>query len=350
MSGEWCTIESDPGVFSELLDSLGVKNVQVEELISLEADSFEHIKPVYGLIFLFKWQAEEDRRAIAHGADVFFARQVVQNACATQAILSILLNRSDIDVGGELSQFKEFTRDLDPEMRGMAIGSSDTIRKVHNSFARPEPFVFEEKKKDDEEGEDAFHFIGYVPVGKQLFELDGLKAGPIQLAEIQENVADSWLTAASQAIQERITRYTAKEIRFNLLAIVGAKVPQYEEQLTALRSEYTDATGSMVDEVKAAAPTLSAQIAEVERLLSDEKDKRARWHTENIRRKHNYVPFAFQLLKALAEKGKLNELTENGKKTATERAKRVKEQKEKRKKEKEEEKASKDKGKAAEKK
>lgn len=52
----------------------------------------------------------------------------------------------------------------------------------------------------------------------------------------------------------------------------------------------------------------SSQEEELARLrgnLESEENKRARWKVENIRRKHNYLPLIVNMMKILAEEGKL---------------------------------------------
>ena len=130
------------------------------------------------------------------------------------------MNRPELEIGPELSQLREFTRGFPPDMKGgwrphraatavkrstpaqrcaalqrppahptllphspppaplrstplavsppripagLAIGNSETIRSVHNSFSPPQP-ILPPEEWDDDKGE-AFHFIAYVPVG-----------------------------------------------------------------------------------------------------------------------------------------------------------------------------------------
>ncbi|CAL5220343.1 g2339 [Coccomyxa viridis] len=323
----WTTIESDPGVFTELITEMGVQGVQVEELWSLDKESLEALRPVYGLIFLFKWQSEKDDRVpLEHGdyhGKVFFAKQVINNACATQAILSVLLNKPELKLGSELTSLRDFTTDFSSEMRGLAIGNSESIRQVHNSFHPPQPIVPEESRiaeKDDE----VYHFISYLPIDGHLYELDGLKPGPVRLCEATE---EDWLEKAGAIIQSRIERYAQSEIRFNLMSVIRDRRAVYEEQLASLqarRASSGDAgtrgeTSMVIDSGGGKAQTghsdsVESDILRIQEALHQEKAKFKRWHSENVRRKTNYVPFIFNFLKVLAEQDQLTGLIDRANK------------------------------------
>ena len=73
---------------------------------------------MYGVIFLFKYPTGEkpsDTPQDGHfdfdaSENLFFAAQTIQNACGTQALLSVLLNKEgDVQIGPQLKDFKEFT-------------------------------------------------------------------------------------------------------------------------------------------------------------------------------------------------------------------------------------------------
>jgi ubiquitin carboxyl-terminal hydrolase L5 len=319
----WCTIESDPGVFTELMETMGAKDVMAEEFFDLSDEAFEAIAPAYGLLFLFRWTEQAGAQSSGEpippdrcDPQLFFAKQTITNACATQAILSILLNStSRANVGSLLQDFKEFTQDFSPEMKGETLGSNPMIRTAHNAFARPEPFVMEDsgsqpqrRRKgpmDEDDDDGAYHFVAYVPFKGGLYELDGLKRGPVLLmadAGFGEDVDSSaWLKAARPFIQARMEQAAGK-ITFNLMAIIRDRRVGLREKIK--RAEDQGNT--------AAVQTLQLQLA-------DEEEKRKIWTEENIRRKHNYVPFIVGALKLLAKRKKLKNLVRAAQEKAAER-------------------------------
>lgn len=249
MNKGWLELESDPGLFTLLVEDFGVKGVQVEEIYDLQSKCQS---PVYGFIFLFKWIEERrSRRKVSTLVDetsvidddivndMFFAHQLIPNSCATHALLSVLLNCSGVELGMALSRMKAFTKGFNPESKGYAIGNAPELAKAHNSHARPEPRHLPEKQNGISAVRtmEAFHFVSYVPIKDRLFELDGLKAYPIDHGPWGEE--EEWTDKARRVIMERIGLATAGEpyhdIRFNLMAVVPDRRMKYESRLEVLK-------------------------------------------------------------------------------------------------------------------
>ena len=76
-------------------------------------------RPVHGLIFLFQWKQEpnEEEVELSCPEDLWFANQVIDNSCASLALLNIILNVQNLEIGDHLSQFKQFTKDFSPPVR-----------------------------------------------------------------------------------------------------------------------------------------------------------------------------------------------------------------------------------------
>jgi ubiquitin carboxyl-terminal hydrolase L5 len=245
----FCDIESEPACFSVILREMGVRDVTVREVFSMDPDFLlDNIpQPIYGFILLFHYREfGNDGQATKCPKDVWFANQLpAQNSCATLAMINVMMNQTDeadVNIGEHLTQFKDFTQDLTPYQRGEAFASFDFVKKIHNSFAkkmdilegdkhlnhkvkraqRIKAQLLTEKTKPTKKGtksrratspdtvasndsresveDNAHHYIAFVPVGNEVWKLDGLDRQPTCVGTFEPQHGETWLQSVSDTI------------------------------------------------------------------------------------------------------------------------------------------------------
>ncbi|KAJ6602201.1 ubiquitin carboxyl-terminal hydrolase [Mycena sp. CBHHK59/15] len=305
-SNGWQLTESDPGVFTELLKTLGVPLI-VDDLYSLDPESLASLQPLHALIFLFKWLPTSSTEATCatqgeYDRDFpgFFAHQVVNNACATLAVLNALGNIPSLSTGPQLAELTSFTTGMDPQTRGMVITSADWLREAHNSLSPPSAISLDGLGLP-KTSEDAYHFIVYLPAMGSLYELDGLKEFPVRHGPYEES-GEGWVKNARETIEARIATYPAGALEFSLLALRDDPLPSLQRQLSTLQST-----------------NQHSEAAEIVLKISNENSKRERWAFENSVRRHNHVGLVHALAVALAKAGKLEAAKDAAKKVMKER-------------------------------
>ncbi|KAJ7644005.1 ubiquitin C-terminal hydrolase [Roridomyces roridus] len=392
----FAVIESDPGVFSSLTRRLGIRRVELIELYDIEPWAVEHLSP-RGLVFCFLWRKDNHRPsdfADPAAARVWFANQLSDDACASLALLNIALNCPDLAVGEELEEFRRETEGMSPVMKGLAISSSRFIQRAHRGLARPSDLrgalnsiatttLSKAKKAEtkskrppkpaatststakgkakkkaeetDEDEEEVYHFIGYVPAYGKVWELDGLKAGPLEVGELSDGDGKSWMDVVRPALRRKMQK---NNIRFSLLALVDGVYERASDELEFLKRERAslqrrmpDGWESLVDGAlleqarftfdspaggssapgRTYAPDFGdrrmkrdveimelpqrALVGAWERCvrdaikgkvaLEDEVNKAMRENTEHIKRTHDYEPFIKEFVTCLQSEGLL---------------------------------------------
>ena len=133
IGGPFAVIESDPGVFTTLVRTLGAQGLQVVELYDIEPWASDHLHPIYGLVFCFLWRKDNDvlpkkkpdgsEDGEDDSAKLWFANQLSDDACASMAILNVLLNveEGEVDVGERLREFRNETERMSSPVRRVSI-------------------------------------------------------------------------------------------------------------------------------------------------------------------------------------------------------------------------------------
>jgi ubiquitin carboxyl-terminal hydrolase L5 len=271
----FCEIESEPAFFSAILHDMGVQDINVREIFSMTPDCLETLpRPIYGLILLYQYHQQgvsaqqEDK-----SSHVWFANQLpAQNSCATLAMINILMNNAEIEIGEHLRQFKDFTEDFTPYQRGEALASFDFVKKIHNSFAKEmdileadkhlshkvkksqrqqrdkksrrkstDSGVTDESAESDEEN--AHHFIAYIPVGTEVWMLDGLNAQPMKVGTFDAARGGDWVSSAADSI---LAILASGRDEYTGFALMPSALPSLRKQ-ASLAINHIKSTESQLD-------------------------------------------------------------------------------------------------------
>ncbi|KAF7504117.1 hypothetical protein GJ744_002686 [Endocarpon pusillum] len=298
----WAEIENDPIVFNVMLREWGVRGIQVNEVVPLDAVFDSSPSSTFGLIFLSRYSTnnkEEQDIAIPQG--LWFANQTSTFSCATVALMNILSNIENVNLGPEMSQFFIATSDMSSKDKGLALDAFEHVRKVHNSFAtlidmksvdrrlKADAQVFAQRQKQaakkpavvtttsakakpskkgknaktrrslrseesdpvvDEADESGFHFTAYVPAHNHLWRMDGLQRQPESLGTLPSDNSN-WLDMAVAELSAQWQSAAENNLEFSLLSLVAAREDEAEGmeenvQADRLREDWGPALAQLV--------------------------------------------------------------------------------------------------------
>ncbi|KAF3352163.1 hypothetical protein VdG1_00644 [Verticillium dahliae VDG1] len=324
----WCELESEPAFFNAILRDCGVQDVKIQELFSLDEDSLQLLpQPVYGLIFLYQYFAQDCEVDDEQGQDdaIWFANQTTDNACATVAMMNIVMN-SDVELGPELQAFRDSTKDINSaaafkknakkRARAAAAGTNTTPKK-RKSIAAATP---KRKKKTKIDSDSGFHFIAIVPAHGAVWELDGLKNGPVRLGPVHDDA--DWVAAATPFIQDRMRQLGEDSVHFNMMALcksplaaAKARLAQSARQMEMLQAPVDPLFASKVKESSVATEDLLrlyGELVTAQKVAMGEcRDERGGLRVDEERlqgRKRDHMAAIHRWLEAIAAHEALGEM------------------------------------------
>ena len=225
-------LESNPDVFNQLGQQLGLPTqaVQFCEVFGLDPDLLAFVPaPSYAVLVCFPLTAEYRKAAgeaeiAAAASGPYFMHQSVPNACGTVALVHAFANLPHATRGsgcGWLEEFVAKTQCQDAMERAAALEDDEGLAAAHNTMAQQGDTrveAFQAPSSADNAFQAVLHFVCYVHHEGTLYELDGLKKGPVARGlTTQENL----LKDSAECVKALLAG-DADEIRVNLMALAKA--------------------------------------------------------------------------------------------------------------------------------
>ncbi|CAM9001584.1 unnamed protein product [Rhodiola kirilowii] len=217
---KWLPLEANPDVMNQFLWNLGVPADEVEccDVYGLDEELLEMVpKPVLAVLFLYPLTAKSEEEGIQQdntkkvcSEKVYFLRQTVGNACGTIGLLHAVGNiTSEIKLVADsfLDRFYKSTANMNPMERALFLENDREMEVAHSVAATA---------GDTDASEDVnTHFICFVCVDGELYELDGRKSDPISHGSSSPTTL---LKDAAKVIQGVIQK-NPDSVNFNVIAV-----------------------------------------------------------------------------------------------------------------------------------
>ncbi|KAG7452029.1 cysteine proteinase [Guyanagaster necrorhizus] len=232
-------LESNPEVFTELIQNLGVDTLQFQDVYSVEEPDLMAMvsRPVYALVLIFpstsdayknQKTAEEATRSAyvgkGDGEDVVWFKQTIDNACGLYAILHAVCNgdaKNLIPPTSKLAKLLDKVIPLDPVERARALEDSKEVEEAHARAA-----IQGSTAAPDANVEVDYHYVAFVKSHKnnRLYEMDGSKKGPVDKGVQLKGDEDLFSEGGLSLVKEFIKREQDGNPNFSLMALVPQQV------------------------------------------------------------------------------------------------------------------------------
>uniref|UniRef100_UPI003AAFAAB6 ubiquitin carboxyl-terminal hydrolase isozyme L1 n=1 Tax=Centroberyx gerrardi TaxID=166262 RepID=UPI003AAFAAB6 len=216
---EWTPMEINPEMLNKMMSKLGVGGSwRFVDVLGLEGESLSSVPtPCCALMLLFPLtqQHESFRQQqadkVSGGSELYFLKQTVVNSCGTIALLHAVANNKskvEFDTDSALKKFLDETADMASDDRAKHLEKNQAIKEAHDDAAAQGQCRPEADKVN-------FHFIAFVNVNGQLYELDGRMDGPVKHGATKD---DSFVTDAANVCRGFMEREKG-EVRFSAVAL-----------------------------------------------------------------------------------------------------------------------------------
>eukprot|EP00457_Paulinella_chromatophora_P010132 gb/GEZN01010223.1/.p1 GENE.gb/GEZN01010223.1/~~gb/GEZN01010223.1/.p1 ORF type:complete len:327 (-),score=47.24 gb/GEZN01010223.1/:238-1218(-) len=219
----WVWLESNPEVMNQYLNKLGVRNHRLVDIYGTDPELLDMVEgPVRSVLLLFPHKPSSQTLSPTQHPSVWHTYQYVRGACGSVGLLHAVMNNLDnieLDDNSFYGKFAADSRHLTPAARAALFYQNEEVEAIHQQTARADGTSQDTSYSTNQN----LHFNAFVHRAGGLYELDGLKAGPVFHGPTTP------ATLLQDAVRVIETQFMAKDpsnINFTMMALVPSNASE----------------------------------------------------------------------------------------------------------------------------